>query len=413
MRRCLAAAIVLFALLTVSAGAETSITDRLSADKTAVEVTSLPAGTEHVGVAVMTDLQAHGLEYRVLTLAEAGRPYVPPAGKPVVDLQAFTGCCKGTGHALGGWAGRLQTVPGGVKEPPPEEEPPTEEPPPPPPSLLVGLNAGYWGAGEQTDLKGLGAPLVRLDTPGDTTAWETSGLKVIADMAGPYSSSGVSGVNVQAHINRDLALVRKNPRLFAVETLNEPGGNWFWGGSAESAGNREAYGRLVIAVHNALVNNFGANRPLQLCSYDGGHDSSDAWGEGWSKVPGALAACDGLTNHPYGGTGARSSAILGARWLVERTWAQTHKPIYVTEVGFPTIHGTGDSLGYSERESAWAIYNFAAWANTKGYVAGIAFYGYRDSANSAGYGLERNTGTHKPGWVALQQFAEGKPCGVC
>ena len=131
-------------------------------------------------------------------------------------------------------------------------------------------------------------------------------------------------------------------------------------------------------MHEALVANFGAARPLELASWDGGHDSSNAWGEAWSRNSAALADVDGVTSHPYGGTGNRAQAILGNRHLVEAAHAASHKPIYITEVGFPTKGPTGDSLQYTEVEQAWALYQFATWARNTGYVAGVTFYGYRD-----------------------------------
>ncbi len=302
-----------------------------------------------------------------------------------------------------------------AEEPPveekPAEEPPVEEEPPHTSGFLVGLNAGYWN-GEQSDLHTMGAKVVRLDTPSDTSAWEGAGLKVIADMSGPYSSAGVSGVNVSNYVARDLALVKRDPHLYALETLNEPGGNWFWGGSSESATNREAYARLVVAVHQALVREFGAARPLQLCSYDGGHDSSVAWGEAWTEVPGALAACDGITVHPYGGTGTRANAILGNRRQVE-TAEHVGKPVYVTEIGFPTKGPTGDSLKYTEAEQAWALYQFDEWAAAQPDVPAVTEYGYRDGEEGGGYGVETHAGVKKLAWTAMQELTRSLACTVC
>ena len=101
--------VALTAMLTLgcasSAYAQTSsITDRLSADHTAIEVTSEPAGTMAIHVAVMSDLAGDGLRY--LNIPAAQTTYVPAVGEPVVDVQAF-----GQDGALGGWAGRLQTTP--------------------------------------------------------------------------------------------------------------------------------------------------------------------------------------------------------------------------------------------------------------------------------------------------------------
>src|SRR6185437_1949031 len=146
----------------------------------------------------------------------------------------------------------------------------------------LGVNAGYWGGREARDLKRI-ATIVRLTDPPRLTRWERARLRVIADFSGPYTRAGVSGLDHAAYVARVVAFVRQNPNVFAIEVLNEPGGNWFWGASSESSANRESYAQLLIEVHEALVSNFGARRPLELASWDGGHDSSNAWGEAWSR----------------------------------------------------------------------------------------------------------------------------------
>ncbi|HXP36377.1 MAG TPA: glycosyl hydrolase, partial [Solirubrobacteraceae bacterium] len=273
-----------------------------------------------------------------------------------------------------------------------------------PGALAVGINAGYWGACEPFDLR-TAVEYVRLDTPSNISAWTNAGLKVIADESGPYDSSGVSGLDAHAYVERVVAFVKANPQVWAVEVLNEPGGQWFWGASAESAANRTAYANLLVAVHDALVANFGDARPLILASYDGGHDSSNAWGEAWSQNATALADADMITEHPYGGVGERASASLGDRANVEAAYAKTHKPIAITEVGFPTKGPTGDSLKYTEAEQASSVAQIVAWARSTGYVKAITIYGYRDSGAEGGYGLQRHDGTKKPAWLALEQAA--------
>jgi hypothetical protein len=282
-------------------------------------------------------------------------------------------------------------------------------------AFRVGINAGGWsGHREVGDILRLGK-LVRLDTPrGSLRRYESHGIAVIADMAGPYRFGGVGTLDVPSYVARDVALVKQNPHLFALETLNEPGGSWFWGSDAESTANREAYGRLVLAVHEALVREFGSRRPLQLCSADGGHSSSDAWLEGWSKVPGAMGACDDLTNHPYGGKGDRPQASLGNRVLVEKTIALAHKPVAITEVGFPTRGPTSDSLAYSESEQANAVFDFVTWARAKApAVALVTVYGYRDATLGGGYGVELHSGVRKLSYAALHSAVAGLRCTVC
>lgn len=276
--------------------------------------------------------------------------------------------------------------------------------------FLLGVNAGYWGSSEPRDLRRVAA-VVRLTNPPRLTRWERAGLRVIADFSGPYARSGVSGLDHAAYVTRVVAFVRRNPHVLAIEVLNEPGGQWFWGPQAESAQNRESYARLLIEVHAALVRDFGSRRPLELASWDGGHDASNAWGEAWSKNATALADVDAVTNHPYGGTDDRAQAILGDRPLVEADEAVSHKPIFITEVGFPTGHHNADSLLYSEAEQAFAIGSFARWARRTGYIAGVTFYGYRDAREGGGYGIESHRGHRKAAYAVLERLLHSRAGG--
>jgi hypothetical protein len=181
--------------------------------------------------------------------------------------------------------------------------------------FLIGINAGDGSRPEVRDLRRVAA-VVCVSNPTSPRHWEAAGIRVIADETGPYTSAGISGLNHRSYVRRILSLVRRNPHLFAIEVLNEPGGEWFWGADSESAANRESYAQLLIEVHEALVASFGAARPLELASWDGGHDSSNAWGVAWSHNATALADVDGITSHPYGGTDQRAHSILGNRGLV-------------------------------------------------------------------------------------------------
>ncbi len=248
---------------------------------------------------------------------------------------------------------------------------------------------------------------MRLTNPPRLTRWERAGLRVIADFSGPYTHAGVGALNHAAYVARVIAFVRKNPHVFAIEVLNEPGGSWFWGSDAESQENRESYAQLLIEVHEALARDFGSERPLELASWDGGHDSSNAWGEAWSRNAKALADVDAVTNHPYGGRGGRAQAILGNRQLIEADESVSHKPIYITEVGFPTGSNFSDSLLYSEAEQAFAISSFARWARGTGYIGGVTFYGYRDAREGGGYGIETHRGRHKQAYSVLARMRGG------
>jgi hypothetical protein len=277
--------------------------------------------------------------------------------------------------------------------------------------IAVGLNAGGWGPCEPLELS-TAVKSVRIDTPSSIAPWTSLGLSVIADESGPYDRGGVAGLDASAYVQRVVAFVEANPQVWAIEVLNEPGGQWFWGAEAESAASRAAYANLIVAVHDALVARFGARRPLILASYDGGHDASNAWGEAWARDKTALADADMLTEHPYGSSSERAGAALGNRANVEAAHAQTGKPIAITEVGWPTNGATVESgpIEYSEAEQASNVAAFVAWARATAYVKSLTVYNYRDTGEGGGFGVQTHAGVKKRSWFALiraARLAEG------
>jgi hypothetical protein len=277
-------------------------------------------------------------------------------------------------------------------------------------AIAVGLNAGYWGPCEPPELS-TAIKYIRLDTPSSIAPWTSVGLSVIADESGPYNRGGVAALDASAYVQRVVAFVKANPQVWAIEVLNEPGNAFFWGRGSESTANRSAYASLIVAVHDALVAQFGVRRPLILASYDGG-DSSNAWGETWTQNQTALADADMLTEHPYGLGDQRASAALGNRAEVEAAHAHTGKPIAITEVGWPTNGATVESgpVEYSEAEQASNIGAFVYWARTTGYVKSLTVYNYRDTGEGGGFGVQTHAGVKKRSWFALiraARLAEG------
>lgn len=225
-----------------------------------------------------------------------------------------------------------------------------------------------------------------------------------------------------------------------MEELNEPGGTWFWGGSADSAAAKNNYALLLKETWTAFHSTFGANCdtqgtcPLLLGSFDGGcDDGSCRWGQGvlansYGIAPNAYV--DGWTDHPYGsdskgqascggeGSGLAAAAADNYDISIENV-ATTHayagsRPIYITEVGWQTRAG-----GCSGRQQADNLYGLFQWARHVGYVGGVFVFNYSDFRGWAG-GLVGNGQAHlerirrhKPGWTAFQEAAAERPCTVC
>ena len=192
----------------------------------------------------------------------------------------------------------------------------------------------------------------------------------------------------------------------AIEVLNEPAGSWFWGPQAESPVNEAAYANLLNVVHAAFVKEFGSARPLILGSYGNASAFEGEWGPAWWRDVNHESV-DGVTIHPYGGVDNRSASAEGNRLQVAQAHEQTGKPVYVTEVGWPTAVGqpaTDDSLQWGEAEQAQNITNFIDWAKSTGYVADVTIFNYRDYGTNDWYGIESSSGRHKPAYAALAAF---------
>jgi hypothetical protein len=119
---------------------------------------------------------------------------------------------------------------------------------------------------------------------------------------------------------------------------------------------------------------------------------------------GGLAYCDGVTVHPYGGAKGESGGALGNRRSVEEAHALSGKPVYVTEVGWPTATGqpsTSDSQQWTEAQQAQNITGFVRWARSTGFVAAVDIFGYVDYGSNTLYGIERRDRSHKPSFAAL------------
>jgi hypothetical protein len=449
------------------AQSSTSIADRLSADQAAIEVTSEPAGTTQIHVAVMSDLAGDGIHY--LNIPAAQTSYAPAPGTPVVDVQAF-----GDDGPIGGWAGRLQTTPAGTAEEATREEATegsqqaseasqsegaagspaegsqqasagTEAPlneelgealgatttskaskrkkrreerereereekegQKAPERMVIGVDSGGWlGASTFTDLAKGGVTYIRTSSPYASHIEPEShaaGVHIATVIFGTEGSiAAINASSFAAEVKSYFAKYGLGGAL-AVEVLNEPGNSYFWSDPADYSG----YAKLAKAVHEALATLPVASRPVELCSWDGGEASPNPdkpWGEG-IKGAGALPYCDGVTVHPYGGKTGGDGGALGGRKDVELAHSESGKPVYVTEIGWPTAVGqppTGDSQQWTEAQQASNITGFMKWAAATGYIPMVIYFNYVDYGTNDFYGIETEARKHKLGFAALAE----------
>lgn len=274
-------------------------------------------------------------------------------------------------------------------------------PPPVQQHMIVGLNTGP--SENPGALKSMGIPFVRLEETSHVADFKALGIGVIYLRSGAptYLKTGVKSVSPAQSAAEALADYKSQPLMDFYEFRNEPGGDWFWGENANSAENAKAYAASARAVAEAFAKL--PKRPPLLISYDGGHDSSIDWGEKvFAADPGLHSLVDGITMHPYGGTGKREQAREGDRTLVELAFHKTGLPIYITEVGFNTLEQTSDSLKYTEAEQAANIASIIEWARKLGYVKAVMIFGDRDEKEGGGYGVRTHAGNAKQSLKALK-----------
>jgi hypothetical protein len=380
------AAVVGVALAISGANAATTgITDRLSADHTSIEVTSEPTGTGRIHVAIMQNLSGAGVKY--LDIPASQLTYTPPAADPVVDVIAETS----SGATIGGWAGRIQTTPGGVKEEPPKEE---EHPS----AMTKALDTGGWVSES-----------IAQDFSGAAKHFRARSSYYNSDAAmGDLAKAGVQlmplfrwgeAQGILAWFQRygkggTFWAGKTDLGATTAEIVNEPG-NPYEGGSTT---NQPQYAAYVEEVNRALSALPEARRPRLLVSFDGGF-AGDEYGRILVKDdPNLLKLNIGWTVHPYGGHGSNSA--LGGQSRVR----EALHPVYVTEVGWPTAVGqppTGDSLQWTEAQQAENIVNFVRWARSLGYVNDVTIFNGVDYGSNDWYGVERGNRSHKPSFAAL------------
>jgi hypothetical protein len=448
---CGALAASLLVSLSSSAGASTSsIVDRLSADKHTVEVVSLPVGTNLIKVAVMKNLAGEGLTYKTIPATELR--YAPPAGYPVVDLQAATS----KGAPVGNWAGRLQTVPGvgetqaereareraereARERKEHEERERTEreareraerearerterearerterearerEEREHAAHMVVGLDAGGWAwesairdfSGAVKDVR---ASYTYYNSDSQIGLLARYGVQLLP-LFNEWSAGHVLAWCQRYCHGGSYWAGKTDLGATTIEVVNEPGNPYFWGSGAQSdqaryAATVEEYARVLSALP-------AANRPRLLVSYDGGFEG-DNYGRALIRTdPHLLQLPIDWTVHPYGGHGSQSAN--GNRSRVTEAYADTKQPVFVTEVGWPTDTAagpTGDSLQWTESQQASNIAGFYEWARSLKYVAGVVYFNYADYGPNNWYGIVNSSGTkHKAAYATLQRLA--------
>ena len=278
--------------------------------------------------------------------------------------------------------------------------------------MTVALNAGGWGPSAFADI----APAtkaVRLDTRFATDAEvggaADAGVRVATWLKGAGGS--IASIDPATYANEVVTLFERYGKggSFwvgrpvdlggeAIEVLNEPGNPYVW----SDPDNFTAYVNLVRTLKQTLVRE-GLGWVKVLVSWDGGF-AGDTYGEALLAAGLRPEDYDGVTVHPYGGHGPLSAEGNRVRVTEARPWSG--KPVYVTEIGWPTAVGlpeTGDSLQWTEAQQAENLKSFLHWARATGYVAMVVVFQYVDYGSNNFYGIETTERVHKLSYSVLAE----------
>ncbi|HEY5442329.1 MAG TPA: glycosyl hydrolase [Candidatus Saccharimonadales bacterium] len=291
-------------------------------------------------------------------------------------------------------------------------------------SLVVGMNAGNrWYPRKLGDITSA-VSYVRFsdENPAPiTNLVDGTSLKAVFMIHGSTNGTGsqyISGVSAidpntfATNAVKEYQHFGCTPTLCPwVEILNEPAGNWFWG-SYNLSNDAPAYAAMIQPTKQAFANAYPSSTPKLLWSYDGGQSSSTAWGDKWWSSS-VAPYVDAVTMHPYA-----HGTPNGNRGNVQYVINKTGKPVYITEVGWPTGPGaTGDSDPWSLQQQCNNVQSFISWARATSGVAGVFYYDYINDSDSDNrqYGLitHDNGNLHKPAYYGYQAAAQGKSytCG--
>jgi hypothetical protein len=218
---------------------------------------------------------------------------------------------------------------------------------------------------------------------------------------------------------------RANPRLYPRPLV------WFelWNEPYYADHNRDpgVYVKLVRAAVTAGRRADPSARFLieGAASYPTSGGGSGDWIAGmYEAMPDLGSYFDAMAVHPYGGKPAVDSDAGNTedpvdlvedahRDLVAR--GDGDKPIWVTEIGWPTCSGGDNCVNDAQQASYLRTFLNLAATTWRSYVRAVFIYGLRDLAPAplndpyAWYGLLRPDLTRKPAWQVLRDATRGTP----
>jgi hypothetical protein len=203
------------------------------------------------------------------------------------------------------------------------------------------------------------------------------------------------------------AAVRRYPLLGGIEVWNEPNAGKYWGGQPEP----DLYAEMFKTVQEK-IERVDPDMPVLFGSLSP-HAESDPstvaaaefLAQGYDL--GAVQRSDGISTHPYPGTGPGEDPVqpfskrLGDLWEVMLLERDTERPLWITEVGVSTF----GARAVSPEEQAQALVQIYDAVRRIPQVKTLIFHRFRDAQGDnefePGYGSVDKDGRAKPAYCAI------------
>jgi hypothetical protein len=198
---------------------------------------------------------------------------------------------------------------------------------------------------------------------------------------------------------------RFGDQVSGYEVWNE----WNLGAGARDGprGSVEDYVRLLERVRR-VADEVGIKAPL-IAGAVGNRDM--AWIRRFVQL-GGLRLAEGFSVHPYNHSARDASAEEVVSWMdgLDRELRQANggksKPLYITEIGWPT-----HDKGTDEATAGARLFKMNLLLQSRPYVAGVWWYDLFDDGNDPSnrehrFGLMHKDHTPKPAFNALMQFMQ-------
>ena len=203
------------------------------------------------------------------------------------------------------------------------------------------------------------------------------------------------------------AAVKRYPLLGGIEVWNEPNAGKYWGGQPEP----DLYADMFKTVQEKIEKAdpdmpvlFGALSP-HAESDPSTVAAAEFLAQGYDL--GAVQKSDGISTHPYPGTGPGEDPVqpftkrLGDLWEVMLLERDTERPLWITEVGVSTF-GT---RAFSPDEQAQVLAQIYDTARRIPQIKTLIYHRFRDAQGDnefePGYGSVDNGGNPKPAYCAI------------